>query len=53
MLFGREGFEGKQLVFFHMNGCGHCKKMMLEWEKLESTYSGEVSLKKSRSFIRR
>ena len=47
MLFGREGFEGKkQLVFFHMNGCGHCKKMMPEWEKLESTYSGEVSLKK-------
>ena len=46
-LFGREGFEGKkQLVFFHMNQCGHCKKMMPEWEKLERNYSGDVTLRK-------
>ena len=24
----------KQLVFFHMNGCGHCESMKPEWKKL-------------------
>ena len=30
----REGLDsGKELVLVHMNNCGHCKKMMPEWEK--------------------
>lgn len=46
-IFGREGFEGgKQLVFFHMNQCGHCKKMMPEWDKFQQNYSGNVKLRK-------
>ena len=24
----------RQLVFFHMNGCGHCESMKPEWQKL-------------------
>ena len=24
----------KQLVFFHMDGCGHCESMKPEWKKL-------------------
>ncbi len=30
----KEGFTGKkEIVYFHMNGCGHCKKFNPEWEK--------------------
>ena len=41
----REGMEGncykpeggsKMLVYFHMNGCGHCKNFDPEWSKFES-----------------
>tara|TARA_Y100000590_G_C15469894_1_gene919761 strand:- start:307 stop:687 length:381 start_codon:yes stop_codon:yes gene_type:complete len=30
-----EGFESKpsELVFYHMDGCGHCKKMKPEWDQ--------------------
>lgn len=41
-----EGFtgQGKEMVLFHMNGCGHCKKMMPEWEKFETMYSGKIGV---------
>ena len=28
------GSSKKQLVFFHMNGCGHCESMKPEWKKM-------------------
>jgi thiol-disulfide isomerase/thioredoxin len=29
-----EGFKGrKSLLLLHMEGCGHCKKLMPEWDK--------------------
>ena len=27
----------KMLVYFHMNGCGHCKNFNPEWSKFESS----------------
>jgi thiol-disulfide isomerase/thioredoxin len=30
----REGYDGtKELLLLHMNGCGHCKKLMPEWDE--------------------
>ena len=31
----REGLEGQgpEVVFYHMNSCGHCEKMRPEWDK--------------------
>ena len=30
----KEGFAGKrEIIYFHMEGCGHCKKFTPEWEK--------------------
>ena len=39
-LFVQEQFtgQGKEMVLFHMNGCGHCKNMMPEWNKFQSSY---------------
>jgi len=35
-----EGLEnGKEFVFFHMNGCGHCNNMKPEWEKFTGATS--------------
>ena len=35
-----EGLEnGKEFVFFHMNGCGHCNNMKPEWEKFSAATS--------------
>ena len=29
-----EGFEGaKEMLLLHMNGCGHCERLMPEWKK--------------------
>ena len=38
--------QGDQMVFFHMNKCGHCKRMMPEWEKFQSQYQGNLKLDK-------
>ena len=39
-LFVQEGFtgKGKELTLFYWKDCGHCKKMMPEWNKFQSTY---------------
>lgn len=45
--FYSEGFENKKtLVFFHMNGCGHCTKMMPEWNAFEKENKTNVASKK-------
>ena len=36
----------KQLVYFHMTECGHCKKFTPEWEKFVQGYTGNIKLKK-------
>ena len=36
----------KKLVYFHMNGCGHCKKFTPEWDKFASSYDGPLEIKK-------
>ena len=35
----------KELVYFHMNGCGHCDKMKPEWNKFKASYTGPIELK--------
>jgi len=45
--FYSEGFENKKtLVFFHMNGCGHCTKMMPEWHAFEKNNKTNIATKK-------
>ena len=44
-----EGFDqsrAKSFVFFHWDKCGHCKKMMPEWDKFQNSYSGDIEIKK-------
>ena len=42
-----ENFENpKELIYYHMNGCGHCKKFTPEWEKFVQGYNGSLKLKK-------
>ena len=36
----------KELVYFHMNGCGHCKKFMPVWDEFSGKYKGDLKLKK-------
>ena len=36
----------KELVYFHMTGCGHCKKFTPEWEKFVQGYKGNLKLRK-------
>ena len=36
----------KQMIYFHMDGCGHCKKFTPIWERFSSQYKGNVQLKK-------
>ena len=32
------------LVLFHANWCGHCKKMMPEWQKFEKEFHGHEGI---------
>ncbi len=42
----KEGFTGqKELVLVHMNGCGHCKKMMPDWEKCKQANDTEIKMR--------
>jgi thiol-disulfide isomerase/thioredoxin len=43
---GMENKEGKKFILFHWNKCGHCKKMMPEWNKFENNYKGSVNIGK-------
>ena len=36
----------QELVYFHMNGCGHCKKFSPIWDEFTSNYKGSLKLKK-------
>ena len=36
----------KELVYFHMNGCGHCKRFTPVWDEFAGKYNGELKLKK-------
>lgn len=37
---------GKTLVMFHMNGCGHCVKLMPEWNAFEKENNTGILTKK-------
>ena len=43
---GMANKEGKKFILFHWEKCGHCKKMMPEWNKFESSYNGSVNVGK-------
>ena len=36
----------KTMYYFHMNGCGHCKKFSPTWDQFVAKYRGSVQLKK-------
>ena len=45
--FNLEGFgQPKELVYFHMNGCGHCKKFTPVWDQFASSYNGNLNIRK-------
>ena len=45
--FNLEGFgQPKELVYFYMDGCGHCKKFSPVWDQFSSSYSGNLKLRK-------
>ena len=45
--FNLDGFgQPKELVYFHMNGCGHCKNFTPIWDQFSSSYSGNLKLRK-------
>ena len=44
-----EGFSGnghKTLLLNHMNGCGHCERLMPEWDKFVSENNTDIKTKK-------
>ena len=42
-----EGLENPtNAIYFHMNGCGHCKNFSPIWEEF-NTYKGPVKIKKN------
>lgn len=43
---GMSNKEGKKFILFHWSKCGHCKKMMPEWNKFESSYKGHINVGK-------
>lgn len=46
-LAGIEGLANqKELVFIHMDGCGHCKNMMPEWAKATKKNNTNIRMRK-------
>jgi len=42
----REGFNGqKEFVLVHMNGCGHCEKLMPDWNAAEAENNTDISMR--------
>ena len=42
-----ENFENnneKTLVYYYMNGCGHCEKFTPIWEKFKKSFSGSINI---------
>lgn len=45
--FNLEGFgQSKELVYFYMNGCGHCKKFSPVWDEFSGMYNGNLKVRK-------
>tara|TARA_B110001452_G_scaffold95986_1_gene79359 strand:+ start:192 stop:608 length:417 start_codon:yes stop_codon:yes gene_type:complete len=45
--FNLEGFGSPQeLVYFHMDGCGHCKNFSPIWDQFASGYNGNLKIRK-------
>ena len=38
--------NGKTMVLCHWKDCGHCKRMMPEWDKLEANHGTTLTVKK-------
>jgi thioredoxin-like negative regulator of GroEL len=44
--FVKEGFSGqKEFVLVHMNGCGHCEKLMPEWDDAASENKTDIKMR--------
>lgn len=42
-----EGFgTPTKFIFFHMNGCGHCKNMMGEWNSFAASNTSSITTEK-------
>jgi len=47
LMKSREGFEGHTtLLLNHMNGCGHCEKLMPEWDQFAKENDTIIKTKK-------
>ena len=45
--FNLEGFgQPKELVYFYMDGCGHCKKFSPVWDQFSASYNGNLNIRK-------
>jgi thiol-disulfide isomerase/thioredoxin len=45
--FRKEGFDNNnnKFILVHMNGCGHCKDLMPEWEKASQSNTTPIRMK--------
>jgi len=47
LIKSREGFDGqKTLLLCHMDGCGHCDKLMPEWDSFTRANKTDILTKK-------
>lgn len=40
------GNDSKKIVYYYMNGCGHCEKFSPIWDAFVSSYTGSLTLSK-------